>query len=82
MIKLLCKLFVPENGDRENLSVRTAYGVFSGSVGIAVNILLFAVKISVGIISGSIAIAADAVNNHSGRSVVGFATALVEERFY
>lgn len=65
LTKLLIKLFVPGYEQPEKPNVRAAYGIFSGYVGIAVNILLFVLKLSVGILSGSVAIAADAVNNLS-----------------
>ena len=72
LTKLLVKLFIRGYDRPEEPNVRVAYGVFSGYVGIAVNLLLFIFKISVGLISGSVAIAADAINNLSdaGSSVV------------
>ena len=53
-------------------SVRQAYGVLSGAVGIGLNILLFFGKWLAGTISGSIAIIADAFNNLSdaGSSII------------
>lgn len=59
----------------ENLSPdkkRTAYGKLCGTVGIALNILLFVGKFVAGLISNSIAITADAFNNLSdaGSSLV------------
>ncbi len=44
---------------------RAKHGRNAGIVGIAVNVVLFAVKLAVGIISGSLSVAADAVNNLS-----------------
>ena len=72
LTKLLIRLFVPASDQPEKPHVRAAYGVFSGYVGIVVNVLLFLFKITVGILSGSVAIAADAINNLSdaGSSVV------------
>lgn len=72
MVKLLIKLFIKDSEDTKNLSVRTAYGMLSGFVGIAVNLILTAAKFIVGSLSGSISITADAVNNLSdaGSSVV------------
>lgn len=72
LTKLLIKLFIPGYENPDLPQVRVAYGMFSGYVGIAVNILLFLLKFIVGILSGSVAIAADAVNNLSdaGSSVV------------
>ncbi len=74
---LLIRLFVPDYQISGKPSVRLAYGVMTGFVGIAVNLLLFAVKLTAGLIAGSIAIAADAVNNLSDAgssiiTVVGF----------
>ena len=65
LTKLLVKVFIPASERPEEPSVRAAYGVFSGYVGIVVNVLLFLLKFIVGIISGSVAIAADAINNLS-----------------
>ena len=72
LTNLLIRLFVPDHEHTENPAVRLQYGIFSGYVGIAVNLLLFLVKLGAGILSGSIALAADAVNNlsDSGNSVV------------
>lgn len=44
---------------------RARIGRNAGLVGIAVNIVLFAMKIALGILTGSVAVAADAVNNLS-----------------
>ena len=51
---------------------RTRIGRNAGIVGIAVNLLLFSMKIAAGIISSSVAVIADAVNNLSdaGSSVI------------
>lgn len=65
MTELLLKLFIK---DRDNISspqVRGKYGILSGCVGIAVNVLLFVAKFLVGTVTNSIAITADAVNNLS-----------------
>jgi len=70
--RLLIRWFVPECDHPERPRVRLRYGVFSGGVGIAVNVVLAVLKFAVGIVSGSVAVAADAVNNLSdaGSSVV------------
>lgn len=52
----------------EKPEVRLAYGRLSGLVGIAVNSLLFLMKLLVGVLTGSVAVAADAVNNLSDAS--------------
>lgn len=65
MISLLAKLFIKDNTNTSAPEVRKAYGVLCGSVGIALNILLFAGKFLAGLLSGSIAITTDAFNNLS-----------------
>ena len=45
--------------------VRRQYGVFAGSVGIALNLLLFAGKLTAGLVTGAISVTADAFNNLS-----------------
>lgn len=74
MIKLLAKIFIKDR-HRGDAKVRQAYGILCGSVGIALNFLLFAGKFLAGMLSGSIAITADAFNNLSdaGASVVTLA---------
>ena len=61
--------------DYQNITapeVRRAYGVLCGAVGIAINLLLFALKLLAGTLAGSVAITADAFNNLSdaGASIV------------
>ena len=70
--KLLIRCFVRDCENTESPAVRLNYGIFSGCTGLAVNILLAALKFAVGLLSGSVAIATDAVNNLSdaGNSVV------------
>ena len=72
MTNLLCKLFVKDHQNLEDPRVRARYGVFSGIVGILVNLLLFVGKLIVGLIFSSVAIMADAFNNLSdaGSSIV------------
>ncbi len=65
MITFLSNLFIKDNTDTTNPKVRQAYGVLSGTVGIFLNLLLFAGKFFSGILSNSIAITADAFNNLS-----------------
>ena len=69
MVTLLEKLFVKKKTGAEE---RRAYGILCGTLGITLNILLFAGKYLAGVISGSIAIMADAFNNLSdaGSSVI------------
>ena len=51
---------------------RTAWGLFCGTVGVVLNLMLFVLKLCAGLISGSISITADAFNNLSdaGSSVI------------
>ena len=65
MTELLVKLFVKDSDNVSNPKVRGRYGILSGCVGIAVNIILFLAKFLVGTVTNSIAITADAVNNLS-----------------
>ena len=71
MISLLAKWFLKPDG-KSAAELRKAYGILCGTVGIALNILLFAGKFFAGLLSGSIAITADAFNNLSdaGSSLV------------
>lgn len=72
MKNLLIKLFIKNSDNTNDLSVRTAYGMLSGFVGIVINIILTVAKFIIGSVSGSISITADAVNNLSdaGSSVI------------
>lgn len=65
MLSLLARIFIKDKDNTSAPEVRKAYGVLCGSVGIALNILLFAGKFIAGYLSGSIAITADAFNNLS-----------------
>ena len=65
MLSLLSKLFIK---DRENITdprVRGSWGTLCGALGIALNLMLFALKLFAGYFSGSVAIRADALNNLS-----------------
>ena len=65
MVRLLMKLFIHDYENISSPKVRQSYGMLSGGLGIALNILLFAGKFLAGFLSGSIAITADAFNNLS-----------------
>ncbi|MBO4902034.1 MAG: cation transporter [Lachnospiraceae bacterium] len=65
MITLLSKIFIKNREETQDPAVRRAYGSLCGIVGIALNILLFAIKVFAGIFSGSAAILTDAFNNLS-----------------
>lgn len=72
MIKFLVKIFIKHYEKTSDPEVRKAYGIFSGVLGIFLNVLLFAVKLVTGFIVNSIAIISDAFNNltDSASSVV------------
>ncbi len=65
MTELLVRFFIKTPERVEDSSVREAYGILAGFVGIACNLILCAMKFVIGTLSGSIAIQADAVNNLS-----------------
>ncbi len=65
MTNFLLSLFVKDRSALLQAPVRTRCGMLANVTGIAVNFLLFAVKLAVGIVSGSVAIVADSFNNLS-----------------
>ncbi len=65
MVSLLARLFIKDKENTSSPAVRQAYGILCGSVGITLNILLFAGKFLAGLLSNSIAVTADAFNNLS-----------------
>lgn len=72
MITLLERFFIKHREELTSPTVRQAYGMLCGAVGILLNILLFGFKLLAGLLSGSVAIMADAFNNLSdaGSSIV------------
>ncbi|WP_297634817.1 cation diffusion facilitator family transporter [uncultured Clostridium sp.] len=70
--KLLVNTFVKDNTNIKDKKVRNNFGTLGGVVGIIVNLVLTAIKISVGVVTGSVAITADGVNNLSdaGSSII------------
>ena len=67
MIGFLARRFIQNYQNTADAAVRRAY-----AVGIAINLLLFALKLLAGTLAGSVAITADAFNNLSdaGASIV------------
>ena len=65
MTAFLIRLFIKNKDNTTNPQVRTRYGVLGGVVGVACNLLLFVIKLSIGFFSGSVSIIADAFNNLS-----------------
>lgn len=70
MIKILSRIFIKDNMSGEDL--RGIYGMICSGAGIALNILLFAIKFIAGSLSGAISVTADAFNNlsDSGSSLI------------
>ena len=50
------KALVPGYGERDEPAVREKSGRVAGAVGIATNLLLFAIKLLAGFLSGSVAV--------------------------
>lgn len=77
MIRLLSRLFIKDSENTADPAVRQAWGTLCGIMGIALNLVLFALKYIAGTISGSISVTADAFNNLSDAgssliSLIGF----------
>ncbi len=72
MIRFIIVKTIKDYRNTDKPSVREAYGVMSGIVGIFCNLFLFGLKVTIGLLTGSIAILSDGVNNLSdtGSSVV------------
>lgn len=72
MVGLLSRFFIKNYENTSDSSVRQAYGMLCGFVGICFNLLLFVGKFIAGTLSHSIAITADAFNNLSdaGSSII------------
>ena len=75
MVDFLVRKFISRPDDWEDPDIRQRYGLLTGGVGIALNLLLSLGKFLAGVLTGSIAITADAFNNLSdaGSSVVTLA---------
>lgn len=75
MVTFLLNKYIKKHGCATEAARRQACGLICGLCGIAINILLFAAKLTVGVLSGSIAAVADAFNNLSdaGSSIVTLA---------
>ncbi|MCM8709891.1 cation diffusion facilitator family transporter [Clostridium sp. SYSU_GA19001] len=63
--QFLVSRFIKNHENTKDTKVRDSYGYLGGIVGVCVNAVLFAIKLSVGLISDSIAVIADAFNNLS-----------------
>ncbi len=78
MTAWLIRHFIKNSNDTADQKVRSAYGTLGSVTGVAVNVMLSAVKFLLGILSGSLAITADAVNNLS--DAAGSVMALISVR--
>lgn len=65
MIKLLGKLFIKDYKNYSDKTVREKYGFITSLTGIAINLVLFGIKLFAGILCGAVSITADAFNNLS-----------------
>ena len=74
MIKYLITHFVKNYKNTSSPLVKQSYATLCSTVGVALNVLLFIVKVIVGTISGSLSIVADGVNNitDAGSSLAAF----------
>ncbi len=70
MVKLLSRIFLKKA--KTDSEKRRGYGILCSALGVFLNVVLFAVKLTVGRISGSLSVTADAFNNlsDSGSSVI------------
>ena len=68
MLTFLLRRFAPDMDSADSPSARLRCGMVAAALGIALNALLFAVKLAAGLLSGSIAIIADAFNSLSDAS--------------
>ncbi len=76
MTQLLCKLFIKDRDHTASPTVRRAYGTMVSLVGIILNLLLAAGKMTAGLLTGALSITADAVNNLSdaGSQIISLVT--------
>lgn len=65
MITLLSKIFIKDNKNYKDPTVRRSYGILCSVTGIAFNVILFIAKFILGLVTCSLAIQADSFNNLS-----------------
>ena len=63
MLNFLLRRFIPNHENTRDPAVRRACGTLAGVVGILLNLLLFAGKLTAGLLAGAISVTADAFNN-------------------
>ncbi len=71
MTEFLIRHFVKDYEEVEKVSVRTAYGMLSGIVGIFCNVILFLTKLIVGLVLNSVSVTADAFTTSIYTKTVG-----------
>ncbi len=76
MTQRLCKLLIKDSENVSSPIVRRAYGTLVSVVGIILNLILAAGKLTVGLLTGALSIQADAVNNLSdaGSQIISLVT--------
>lgn len=77
MVSFLARLLIKEHDNYTSPTVRIAYGMLTGIVGITLNVLLFFGKFIAGALANSVSVMADAFNNLSDAgsslmSLIGF----------
>lgn len=72
MIRLFSKIFLKGKNTDDVQSLRSAYGVLLGCLGIVLNLILFALKFLAGLLAKAVSLQADAFNNlgDAGSSIV------------
>ncbi len=68
MLTFLLRRFAPDMDSADSPAARLRCGMVAAALGIALNALLFVIKLAAGLLSGSIAIIADAFNSLSDAS--------------
>ncbi len=53
LIKLLARIFIKKDAEKDSAVLRTQYGMLCGGFGIFLNIVLFGIKLFAGSVSGS-----------------------------
>ncbi len=76
MTQRLCKLLIKDSENVSSPTVRRAYGTLVSVVGIILNLILAAGKLTVGLLTGALSVQADAVNNLSdaGSQIISLVT--------
>ena len=63
MIKALSHIFIKNNHNYTDPTVRRGYGIICSVSGIMLNLIMFFIKMTVGALSGSVAVTVDAIHN-------------------